>query len=312
MASIDYTVDGMVTSVFRNCTAPASQNLFQNADIVAFLNEALSLDMVPVINSVREEYWVTYYDTQVDGRASYNIPTRAAGSTLRDAVFVDPAGNELDLQRLQPEHIKATFPFGFMLPLYTFGYFVKNDQLFLYPPQAQNATQYKLRQKALRRPNVLTLQANCGQITNINGNAVTLANVDSTWTTATTFDIIANTPPFNSQGDDLTITSIVGSVVTFTALPTSAALNMWVCPAGMSCVAQIPYEAYPLLIKYAERALFRALGDTNGIQNSERICTMLEQNLVRLIDNRVQGGVKKVINRNNVQIWRSYGPPFMR
>jgi len=312
----DYTIDDAVTSVQTKYLIPNSQVLFVNTDIIRFLDESLRDVIIPLINSVREEFWVKAYDTTiVSATKSYSIPSRAAGAILRDVVFVDNSGNEIDMQRLSPVQIKSTFPFGFQLPLYTFGYYPQDDQMVLYPSQAQNATQYTLRMKALRRPNNLVLKANCGQITVINGSIITL-NVlgDGTWTTATTFDIIPNSPQFVSRADAVTITAInsVALTITLTAVPTGLSVGDWVCPSLLSCVPQIPYEAFSLLEQSAILRIAEALGDQSSVAIAQKRFDQLRKDFISLCSPRIQGGTKKIVNRNSPASWGVVGTPFLR
>lgn len=269
--------------------------------------------IIPVVNSVREEYWVKLYDQAVvSGQAAYTIPQRSAGAILRDVVFVDPSGNEIDLQRLAPEHIKATFPFGYQLPLYTFGYYLQNDQFMPYPQQAQNATQYTLRMKALRRPNNLTLSTNCGQVTGINGLVVSLSYIDPSWTSSTLFDVIQNFPQFTSISDGQTITNVGASSLTFSTIPAGLAVGMWVCPTLMSCIPQLPYECFPLLVQRGIIRVAESLGDQTGSQIAEKRYEEMRKDFTNLIEPRVQGGTKKIVNRNSPYGWGNVGAPFLR
>lgn len=310
----DYTTDQMVEDVKNDYISPTSQNLFQPDDVIRHLDKAMRSKIVPLINSAREEYWVTRYDQAVTGAASYTIPQRGSGAMLRDVVFVDPQGNEIELQRLSPVQIKSTFPFGYQLPLYTFGYYVQDDQIFLYPRQAVTATAYTLRMKYLRRPNGLTAVSNCGKITVVASNVITVDNIDTTWTTATTFDIIQNFPQFKSIVDGATITNIntLTNAITLTTAPTGLAVGMYLCPTLMSCIPQIPYEAYDLLIAAGAARLARALGDSQGLQLAEKGYQESAADFIKLIDPRVQGATKKVVNRNNAFNYGNMGTPFLR
>lgn len=280
--------------------------------MVSLLDDELRSTIIPVITSVREEFWVKTQDTPINGSASYTIPSNAAGGILRDVVFVDTAGNEIDLQQLSPAHIKATFPFGYQLPLYTFGYYWKNDQIVPYPQQAQNATGYTLRMKPIRRPNDLTLSTNCGQITLIVGNVITLNSVPSSWTTSTTFDIIQNAPQFTAIAEAATITLIAGSSLTLTTVPTGLAVGMWVCPTTTSCIPQIPYEGFGLLIEAAICAMAASMGDSQGYGLHEKMMLKYRQDFINLITPRSQLGTKKVVNPNSPMSFWNSGSPFMR
>jgi hypothetical protein len=73
-AAPNYTVDGLVTSLRTKYIQPTSQNLYADADVALFLDEALRDTVVPLIMSVQESYWVSYLDQAVTGAASYTIP----------------------------------------------------------------------------------------------------------------------------------------------------------------------------------------------------------------------------------------------
>lgn len=276
------------------------------------MDDCLRETIIPVITSVREEFWVSTYDQPVTGAASYSIPSNAAGAVLRDVVFVDTQGNEIDLQQLSPAHIKATFPFGYQLPLYTFGYYWKNDQIVPYPQQTQNATGYTLRMKPIRRPNDLTSINYCGQITNIAGNILTLSNVPADWSPSITFDIIQNFPQFTAIATGATISAIGGSSITLTTIPTGLAVGMWVCPTLTSCIPQIPYEGFGLLIEDAICKMAGSMGDSQGVGIHEKFRDKMRQDFIDLITPRAQLGTKKVVNRNNPMSFWNFGSPYIR
>lgn len=315
VAAPSYTVDGLVASVRNKYITPASQNLFQDADIVGLLDEEMRETIVPLILSAREDFWTLNYDQAISGAAAYTIPPRACGGILRDVVFVDTQGNEIEMTRLSPAQIKSTFPFGYQLPLYTFGFYLKHDQLLPYPQQAINATAYTLRMKIFRRPNNLTLSANCGQITNIVGNVITLSSFDTTWTTSTKFDIIQPTPPmFTSLQDDSVITALssANSTITLQTVPAALAVGMWVCPQYMTCVPQIIYDAFPLLVRRGVCALASSLGDSQGAERAEKDYERTIPKFLGVIQPRVQGTAKKVVNRNSPYSWGTMGTGFVR
>lgn len=314
-AAPNYTTDGQVTLLRSKYLNPQSQALFTDNDVISLLDDELRSTFISCLNSVREEYWVTNFDQAIVGTTtSYTIPQRASGGMLRDIVLVDPQGNQIECTRLSPVQIKQTFPFGLQLPLYTFGYYLQDDQVFLYPQQAVNATAYTLRMRYLRRPNNLTAVSNCGHITTIASNVLTLDNLDTSWTTATTFDIIQNFPQFNSISDGATITAIntITNQITLTTVPTGIAVGMYVCPTLMSCIPQMPYEFFGLLINKAIMTMASSLGDSQGYQLAEKNYTETKTALIKLVDPRVQGGRKIVVNRNSPANWGIMGTGFIR
>lgn len=337
-AQPDYTTDatdrGLVDSVYRGCLSPQAQNALQPADIIAFLDQEMRTTIIPLVLAAQEEFWVTNYDQPVVQNVyNYTIPARAAFATWRDVVFVDQQGMEINMSMLSPEYLKLTYPAGGNPPLYTFGFILQNDQIILYPNTSGTPTQYRLRMKIKRRPNNLTETTNCGQITAINTgtNVVTLANVPSTWTTSDTFDIIPNSPQFTSRRDDQTINLISGNNLTFSspgtdpftgqpypALPTNpqtGAVTLqvgdWVCPSQMSCVPQVPYDMFSLLVQRGIIRTLEALGDTQNLTVAERRYQDMAVDFARTVSPRIDGTPKKIVNRNTG--WFGYqGFPYSR
>lgn len=324
----DYTTDGstlaLVSSVYRGILSPNSQNTLQPADVIAFLDQEMRTTIIPLVLAAQEEFWVTNYDQPVIQNVyNYTIPKRAAFATWRDVVFVDPNNNEINMSMLSPEYLKLTYPAGGNPPLYVFGFILQNDQIILYPNTSGTPTQYKLRMKIKRRPNNLTQTANCAQVTAINTstNVVTCALIPSSWTTSDLFDMIPSSPQFTSLQDDSTITAItVGAngTMTFTTLPKNAQGNFdlnigdWICPAQMSCIPQVPYDMFPLLVQRAMIRCLEALGDTQNLQISERHYQDMAADFARTVSPRIDGTPKKIVNRNTPPYWGSYGFPFQR
>lgn len=313
-AAPNYTVDEMVDDVKNDYITPTSQNLFEADDVIKHLSKAMQSKIIPLINSVRGEYWVNIYDQQVTGQASYTIPQRSSGALLRMVSFVDSQGNEIELTQLSPVQISSTFPFGYQLPLYTFGYYMQDDQVFLYPQQATTATAYTLRMRFIRRPNNLTSVSNCGRVIGIASTVITLDNLDPTWTTATTFDVIQDFPQFNSISDDTSITAIntITNKITLTTAMSDLEEGMYFCPEFMSCIPQIPYECYDLLVAAGAARLARSLGDSQGLELAQKNWEEQSADFVKLVDPRVQSGRKIVSNRNMAFNYGIMGSPFLR
>ena len=325
VASPEYTVDGsslaMVNSVYRRILSPNSQNTILPVDVIAFIDEEMRTTILPLILAAQEEFYVQNIDQPVlQGVFNYTIPKRASIATWRDVVFVDANKNEINMSMLSPEYLKITYPAGGMPPLYVFGFILQNDQIILYPNTSNTPTQYILRMKIKRRPNNLTSVSNCAQVTAINTgtNVVTVVNPPLDWTTSTLFDLIPNSPQFTSLQDDATITNITGNNITFTSLPKDAQGNFslkvgdWVCPAQMSCIPQVPYDMFPLLVQRGVIKTLEALGDTQNLTIAERRYADMAVDFARTVSPRIDGTPKKIVNRNTPSFWGSYGFPFSR
>ncbi|MDE2099559.1 MAG: hypothetical protein KGL39_20065 [Patescibacteria group bacterium] len=294
-------VDTLATKVNTKCLNPSSQNTFQSSDIVSVMDDELSQGILPLLKATSQEYFVYNVDVPiVQGTSAYTFPTRAIGNALRDVVLVDSAGNEVSLNNLMREYIKVSFPFTFVPTIWTFGQYPTANEINLYNTMIQTYTSYKLRFITERRPGGLTLSTNCGQITAIAGNVVTLSAVDPTWMTSTTFDIINQLPPFQSRGDDQTITLIAGSQLTFSSLPSTVQKGDWVCPAMLSCIPQIPYDMFPLLVERTVATLAEALDMSQLLAASKAKIQEFEERALKLARPRVKGSPRIILNKDSL------------
>ena len=303
-------VDSLAAAVNLKALNPASNNTFQLADIAALMDQELSLGVVPLLKRTQQEYFVYNVDqTIVNAQASYTMPVRAIGNACRDVVLLDSAGNEVALNNLMREYIKVQFPFNFVPSIWSFGMYMTANEINLYNTLIQTYTAYKLRFITERRPGGLTLSTNCGQITAITGNVISLSYVDPAWTTSTTFDVINPLPPFQSFSDDVAITLISGFNVTVSGtVPSTWAKGQWFCPAMLSCIPQIPYEMFPLLVERTVATIAEALDMSQLQASSKAKIAEFESNAAALARPRVTGSPRVIINRdNNGRSWGGSG-----
>lgn len=292
-------VDYLCTLVNSKCLNPISNNTYGLSDIAALMDNELSLGVVPLLKKTQQEYFVYNVDvTIVNGKSSYTMPPRAIGNAVRDVVLLDASGNEVALNNLMREYIKVQFPFNFVPSIWSFGQYLTGNEINLYNTLIQTYTAYTLRFITERRPGGLTLSSNCGQITAVTGNVLTLSYVDPSWTTSTTFDIINQLPPFQSIADDAAITAISGFQITLTTVPTDIAIGQWVCPAMLSCIPQIPYEFFPLLTERTVATLAEALDMSQLLASSKAKIAEFEGNAAALARPRVTGSPRLIINKD--------------
>lgn len=294
-------VDQLAANVNLRCLNPISQNAFQLADIVTLMDRELSMSVVPILKAAQQDYFVYNVDrTIVNGTSAYTFPTRAIGNALRDVVLLDSSGNEVALNNLMREYIKVKSPFNFTPPIWSFGMYLTANEINLYNTLIQSYTSYKLRFITERRPGGLTLSSNCAQIQGISGNVISLSNVDSSWTTATAFDIINQLPPFQSIADDATITLINGLQITLTTVPTGLAAGQWLCPAMLSCIPQIPYDVFAILEEYTVSVVAEALDMSQLLASAKARIDAWETKMLKMVRPRVTGSPRIIVNQDNV------------
>lgn len=298
-------VDDLIDSIIKSTRLPVSQISYQNIDLVKFMAEEQQGTITTLIRSIREDYWLQNYDQAILPNVyQYPMPMRAAGGALVDMVFVDPGNNEIDIPHLDPSQLKVQSFLSFRPLWMGQGIFLQNDQLTLWPQTISN-TSYKLRQKFERRPNLPTVSANCAKITNVNlaSNQVTISVTPTAFVANYLVDIISNVGQFTSQGDNLQIQSAVGGVITFssnTPLSSTVAVGMWVCPAGLTCVPQLPFEGYPLLVARAILRIPVGLGNQALFSTATKMAEDAEAKLRTLLTPRIKSSPKKFVNRNHV------------
>jgi hypothetical protein len=80
----------------------------------------------------------------------------------------------------------------------------------------------------------------------------------------------------------------------------------------MSCVPQVPYDMFPLLVQRGVIKVLEALGDTQNLTIAERRYQDMAADFARTVSPRIDGAPKKIVNRNTPPYWGSYGFPFQR
>lgn len=299
----NFTVDEMVSMVQIGAVLPTTATLFTTNNIISLLDNEMRAQIIPLVKTLNEEFWVVNYDQQVQANVnSYAIPYRASAAALRDIVLVDPNNNELKLVRYEPEDTK--FPnIPYNDPYFPLGFYLKDNSIVLFPTTASQYTSYTLRMKYERRPNNLISNQSCGQITAIDTltDTITVNFVPSAWTAGTTtLDLINNIPPFQSFEDDVLITAINGLDLTLDELPSDLAVGNWAAQSMTTPIAQIPYEAFPVLTQCGVLKTLTALGDTAAIGEAKKELDDKKTMYRSMATPRVEGTPKILSGRGGI------------
>lgn len=298
------TVDDIVSNVIASTRLPLSQTTFTPLNIITFMQDEQQITIENMIRKVREDYWLTDYDQAITTNVyTYAMPPRCAYGALRNFVFVDASGNEITLPHLDPDQIASPAFNGYSPSWQGQGAFLKNNRVILWPQNSVN-TAYQLRQKYDRRPNSLTSSDNCMQITGVNVSTNQISFVGSPpFTNGQLLDIIGITGQFVSQGDDLLISTVVGSTVTFsstTPISSSVTVGSWACPSGLTCIPQLPAEGYSLLMARGMLRIAAALQNSNLFQVASKMSEDAASKIIEMITPRISGNPRKFVSRNNL------------
>lgn len=291
---MDYTTDALIASVRRRASVPDSQQLFDDDDLVLLLSDELQSVLVPKIMTVNEEYFVTYSDTTtVANQESYDIPSRAVATKLREVAYIGSDGISFsNIPRIGVDQI-SNYIVSYQTPG---GFYPRGNQIILYPAPTAATT---LRMWYFDRPFTLTTVVNSGRITSINTgtNEIVLDNVPATWTVGTALSIVKGKPGFDTRFHETDIVALSSPTIELDSVE-NLEVGDYVSEQGYSCIAQIPYEAHHVLAQAGAVKVLEALGDREGMKIAQAKYDQLEAYMINIITPRVDGEPRKVNNIN--------------
>jgi hypothetical protein len=316
----DFTNTNLLDDVKRRTFMPANQITYSDEDILHYADEELQIGIVPLLMSVREDYFVAYIDTTIDANtAGYDIPERAIGTKLKDVTVIEttalntPPGSivEISIPRIQsdqgPTRMLNNYP----------GFYVRENQIILQNPNAFDGK--FLRQYYFKRPKLVPVTQG-SKITALGpqvftpvlaANQVVVDFVPPGFGSSNTVDLIQAKPGFRTVLMDLPITCS-GLVITFTSLttlPTNLQIGDWICLAGETTIPQIPVELHPILAQRVAVKVLEGLGDVTNLQAAQVKLKEAEHSVLMMISNRVEGEPQKIVNPYSclrVFPWRRY------
>jgi hypothetical protein len=288
---VAYTTTEFIADVKLRAFLPTSQATFASADILLLADAETQTSVIPLVQSIRNEYWVRYYDhTITAAQANYDIPVRAIGMALRDVQLVASSGQVTSLPQISLEDIQTT----------TSGepeaFYLRQNQVYLYPTPISTTGTLRLYYEL--RPGQLVLTTAAGLISSINTgtNAVTVASIPSAWTASYTYDLIRQDGASEPLAIDQAVSSVASTTLTFSStLPTSPALRVsdYVALAGQTPIPQIPAELRPVLAQATAVRMMESMM-LPGVDFARRTLDKEIETAVKLLSPRVSGEVKKI------------------
>jgi hypothetical protein len=314
-----YTTDSLLTMLRLLPLMPSVQALFSDTDLVNIMDFEMTSKILPMIDNQAEEYFVKIMDIPYSTRETlFPLPIRATADKLRSVSFLDNNNNEVRIPRLRPEDIMSNVnATGLAINPALWGFYLQDNLIVLYLSSANGGSSSFpfLRLRFVRMPSTLVEEADCAQITAVSGNVITVnttANpLPTTFTTTATYDIVSNSPQmFVSKGDDLTVTSIVGNVITFTSLPKIPStlpgpqVGDWVCLAMQSPIPQIPFKpGFDLLLQLSAAKCLEIHGDMQGFNVAMSQAADMKNYFISVITPRVDANVIRLTTPNALYGW---------
>lgn len=300
--AVSYTTADLFAALKRTGHIPPSQTPFTETDLLAYGDNEIQTAILRQIQSVRENYYLTYLDVPVNASGIYDVPSRATGAALADVQLLN--GNSI--YQVSRSEIGEQFstdhsPTGF------WTFYMKGNQCVVLPIPTTGS----VRLWYYIRPNQLIPTTSAAQITAIAGAVLTVTAVPTTITTMRAVDIIQDQPHFNTLLMDSIPTNTTATQITLpSAVPSTVSVGDWVCPALQTCVPQIPVEFRPLLIQRVYVKYLEVQGYLDKMKASQAKLEAMEKDLFQLINPRVSEEPKRIVPDSNIiggyRRWRAW------
>lgn len=304
------TLDLIKSIRVRGMFPDASKGTLSAENILLVASEELKMSIVPLIMSVREKYYETFIDYNIEsGRSIYDIPKRATGSIatlvqyLRDT-FVS------NLLPIDPCDVNGTNQGA-----YPRGFYFENDKIVIYP--TPDTSQGSIRIRYCQRPSNLCETSSSCQITEVDyANAtITVTAIPEDWSSGELVDFISNRSPYTPYSIDQEISVIsidnnaptTGQTISFSSLPLDresrqiVSVGDWISRAETTPLPEIIDDFFPVLVMATICRLHDALGDDQRLATAKGEYEYLSKSLVKLLTPRDQWG-HKIVKSN----WRNW------
>lgn len=292
------TSDDLVDGIKKRVTVPASQALISDADIRSIANTMIKGRMVPLIESLSQEYFVTTSDVDVvAGQSDYSIPYRAIGRKLRELKIIDAQNNVRNMALIALEDAQMYQTSTLMI-----GFYYRGDKIIVVPDVQDNIeVDQVLRMWWYSPPNDLCAVTSAALVTSIVGSTVNCLTVPSEVSGAAAVDFIQGRSGNAIYGFDVTPSSTTASSVIFSSaddIPEALAAGDYISAAQTSPVVNwLPNESQPLLESYAAQRVCQRIGDFDGAKAIESDISAEEKSLKLLLEPRIDGEPVIIINR---------------
>lgn len=290
------TADRLLQGLKRRVIIPSSQPLMSDSDMLAMADDVIASQMVPMLKSTRQEFFVisTTTDT-VASTSAYDIPYRAAGRTIRDLKMIDSSGSRRDMVLIAPEDSHLYTDTG-----RPFGFYFKGDKLILVPTPTDATDDLEIWYELM--PSSLVTLANASTVTSATTTVVTVNQVPSGIDANVTVDFIQGRSGNTLLSMDVTVQSVSPTTITFAsgAVPTGLGAGDYIALSQQSPVIMLPDECYPLLETLTSIRILEAIGDFEGADRLQEAAKNERKDLGKLLEPRVTGENTKIVNRSGL------------
>jgi hypothetical protein len=268
--------------------ATLPEGRYTDAEILDVTYDVLLGQMVPLILSLKEEYYVRSESQNITiNTSSYSVPYRAYGLALREVKRISST-SITDLYRIDPTDVTSTqtgTPSSFYL---------EGQDVVLYPAPSSTVDILKLSYFITPSKPVQTTEVTA--ITAINtATGIITATPVSTWTASNIFDLVSRRNGYKCLAIDISASVVGASSITFSAsdLPSSLAVGDFICLSAEAPFLQIPDSGFGLMVQMIANELLEDLGDMEALQVGQGKAEQLKASFIMSLSTRVLGAPKR-------------------
>lgn len=298
MGQPQYSVTELIANIKRRCAVPTSQLTYTDEKWALMANDTLQGEVVPLIMSARQEYFVDFIQTTMPVDATLTIPDVAVGAKLRSVCWVQANANPLQMVSLPRLDLDTVAGWGYVnsTPYSAVGFYVQGNELIIYPntgiPVGQPLRLYYYRRSlVLAQP---TAYARVVSVDELNSEVV-LTTIPINFAVDGEINTISSLPNFAITNARATITSVSSPTLGLSSVE-GIGVGDYISEFGYSGVPQVPVEAHAYLAQLTAQMALEGLGATEAAGRAEKKSMTLKTDLLVMFSERVDGSVKKIVH----------------
>lgn len=293
-----YSTTQLIANIKRRCAVPTSQLTYTAESFAAMANDCLQGEVVPLIMSSRQEYFVSYVETFNPPDGIIDIPEVGVGAKLRAVCWVQTPGAILQMISLPRLDLDVVAGYGMAnsTPYTVAGFYVQDNQIFIYPntgiPSGQTIRLY-----FYRRSLVLVDSAYYSRVVSVNAlaNEIQVDRVPSNFSVGGFINTVSSVPQFPITNAAAEIQAISNPTITLDTVE-GIEVGDYVTELGYSAIPQVPVEAHAYLAQLTAVMALQGLGQSTAADRAEKKAQVLKENLLVMFSERVDGSIKKMVH----------------
>jgi len=304
------TADYLLRGVKRRITDPQHQNRLENADILAFADQVVQAEIVPIMESAQTDFFVTYSETPIiAGQTEYAIPYRAVGRNFRE-IKIKNTGDTGNVAWRNVPLISIENAYQYYAWTNIAGFYFKGDVIQLVPDVANiTAPNSTIGMWWRLPPNRLVEFDLTAQVVSIASNVITVDGVPGDIEAGSFVDFNQAQSGCSILGYDAFVVATSSTTITFSSpddIPSRLIPGDYINLQGTSYVLNfVPNECYPLLETLTCRRACNAIADYEAMKILDEDAKIERENFKKLIEPRIDGEPNIIVNpRSLARGWK--------